>query len=150
MIILPVSLGKQQKAEHFHIPLPAISACTCTHGICPPSISTDIFLQSTGLPAVVLWVGPHSPRQKVTNSIPGHSICLGCGFSPQWRCIPEAIDVSLLLFLPPFPLSKKQIKSLKYFFSKVWTPPPSLCGVDSHTLYLLQSMPRILRWPAAT
>ena len=53
-------------------------------------------------------------------------------------------------FLPPFPLSKEQIKSLKYFFSKVWTPPPSLCGVDSHTLYLLQSMPRILRWPAAT
>ena len=60
-------------------------------------------------------------KQRVAGSIPSQGTCLGCGPGPQWGPSDRQphIDVSLPLFVPPFPLSKnKQIKSWKKSFKK--------------------------------
>ena len=47
----------------------------------------------------------HRPaNQKAACSIPSQGMCLGWGPGPYWGpCESQLIDVSLLLFLPPFP-----------------------------------------------
>ena len=52
----------------------------------------------------------HRPvNQKVTGSIPSQGTCLGCGPGPQLgeHDRKPHIDVSLPLFLPPFPSIEK-------------------------------------------
>ena len=56
---------------------------------------------------VVQLVGCCPENQKVTGWIPCQGTCLGCEFSPWWEYERQPIDVSLPLFLPPFPLSKR-------------------------------------------
>ena len=54
-------------------------------------------------------------NQRVAGSIPSQGKCLGCGPGSQLgesKRQPHS-DVSLPLFLPPFPSVNKQIKSLK-------------------------------------
>ena len=48
-------------------------------------------------------------EQGVTGSIPSQGACLGCGPGPQWGVHERQphINVSLPLFLPPFPSKKK-------------------------------------------
>ena len=49
-------------------------------------------------------VGHHPANREVTSSIPGQGTCLGCRPGP-WlgACEKQPMDVSLALFLPPFP-----------------------------------------------
>ena len=73
------------------------------------------------LTGVAQWVGCHPANRKVSISIPGQGTCLGCGPDP-WLglCERQTIDVSLYLFLPPFPISKNKLKNIFYkeFFGK--------------------------------
>ena len=56
------------------------------------------------LTGVAQWVGHHPTNQKVTSLIPTEDTCLGCGPGPQLgACERQLIDVSLPLFLLPFP-----------------------------------------------
>ena len=64
------------------------------------------------LTGVAQWIESHLENRKVTGLIPGQGICLGCRPGSQLGvgCVLEAtdpcfshMDVSLLLFLPPFP-----------------------------------------------
>ena len=62
------------------------------------------------LAGVAQWIERQIGTNKsVTSSIPSQGTCLGCRPGPQWRAHERQphIDVSLPLFLPPFPLSIK-------------------------------------------
>ena len=53
---------------------------------------------------VALWTGFLSVNQRITGSVPNWGTCLVCGPSPQLAHEKQPhIDVSLPLFLPPFP-----------------------------------------------
>ena len=51
------------------------------------------------------WIEQRSANQKVAGSIPSQGTCLGCRPGPQYGEHERQphIDVSLPLFLPPFP-----------------------------------------------
>ena len=57
------------------------------------------------LAGVAQWIERQPVNQRVTGSIPSQGTCLGCRPGPQWgaRERQPHIDVSLPLFLPPFP-----------------------------------------------
>ena len=61
------------------------------------------------LAGVAQWIELGPVNQRVAGSIPSQGMCLGCGPGPQLgACEGQPhIDVSLPLFLLPFPLSKK-------------------------------------------
>ena len=73
---------------------------------------------SLALTSVAQWVGCCPIMQRVAGSIPSQGTCLGCSLSPQR----QPIDVSLLLFLPSFPLLLKVNKliNLKNFQKALW------------------------------
>ena len=56
---------------------------------------------------VAQWIELQTENQRVNGSIPSQGTGLGCGPGPQWgEGVHERqthIDVSLPLFLPPFP-----------------------------------------------
>ena len=62
-------------------------------------------------PLWLSWLGIIPTNQKVMGSITNWGTCLGCQFHPQLGCIQRInrlmflshIDVSLLLYLPPYP-----------------------------------------------
>ena len=56
------------------------------------------------LASVAQWIECQSANWKVTSSIPCQGTCQGCGPGPQLGACERQlhIDVSLLLFLPPF------------------------------------------------
>ena len=59
----------------------------------------------TALAGVAQWIEFQPANQRVAGSIPSQGTCLGCGPGPQLGACerePHA-DVSLHLFLPPFP-----------------------------------------------
>ena len=71
-----------------------------------------IYLKVTysALAGVSQWIECQPAQQRVNSSVPSQSTCLGCGPGPQcgaYKRHPN-IDVSLPLFLPPFPLSKNK------------------------------------------
>ena len=57
------------------------------------------------LAGVAQWIEHRPAKQKVAGLIPSQGTCLGCRPGPQYRAHERQphIDVSLLLFLPPFP-----------------------------------------------
>ena len=56
------------------------------------------------LAGVAQWIEHQPVNQKVTSLIPGQGTCLGCRSGLQLQtCKRQLIDVSLPLFLPPFP-----------------------------------------------
>ena len=57
------------------------------------------------LAGVVQWIERQPVNQGVASSIPSQGTSLGCGPGPEYRTHKRQphIDVSLLLFLPPFP-----------------------------------------------
>ena len=56
------------------------------------------------LTGVAQWVGHPPADQKVASSVPGQGTHLGCRPDPGLEaCKRQPIDVSLPLFLPPFP-----------------------------------------------
>ena len=57
------------------------------------------------LAGVAQWTECWPANKRVTGSIPSQGTCLGCGPDPQKgaRERQPPIDVSLPLFLPPFP-----------------------------------------------
>ena len=59
----------------------------------------------SALAGVAQWTECWPVNQGVTGSIPSQGTCLGCGPGPQWGVWKRQphIDVSHLLFLPPFP-----------------------------------------------
>ena len=63
---------------------------------------------------VVQWTENQPANQRVTSLIPSQGTCLvqvpGCGPGPQLGVCERQLhnDVSPLLFLPPFPLSKNK------------------------------------------
>ena len=59
---------------------------------------------------VAQWVEHWPVNQRVTGSIPSQGTCLGCNVGPQQEASERQphFDVSLPLFLPPFPLSKNK------------------------------------------
>ena len=61
------------------------------------------------LAGVAQWIECWPENQRVTGSIPSQGTCLGCGPGPQWGLHERQphINVSLPLFLPPFPSKKK-------------------------------------------
>ena len=63
------------------------------------------------LAGVAQWIELRPVNQRVAGSIPSQGTCLGCGPGPQQEAHERQphIDVSLPLFLPPFPLSKNKI-----------------------------------------
>ena len=58
---------------------------------------------------VLQWIECWPVKQRVTSLIPSQGTCLGCKPDPQWRTCENQphIDVSVLLFLPPFPSTYK-------------------------------------------
>ena len=75
------------------------------------------------LAGVAQWIEYQPVNQRVTNSIPSQSTCLSCGAGLHWGvCVKQShTDVSLPLFLPPFPPSlkiNKFLKNLKKFIKK--------------------------------
>ena len=60
------------------------------------------------LAGVVQWIEHWPANQRLSSSIPSQGTCLGCRPGPQWRMHERQpqIDVSLPLFLPPFPSLK--------------------------------------------
>ena len=61
-------------------------------------------LTALTLAGVVQQIERWPAGQKVASSIPSQGTCLGCGPGPQLgACERQLIDVSLALFLPPFP-----------------------------------------------
>ena len=54
---------------------------------------------------VAQWIECQPVNQTVAGSIPSQGTCLRCKPDPQWGACKRQphIDVSLLLFLPPFP-----------------------------------------------
>ena len=59
----------------------------------------------SALASMAQWIELQSMNQRVTGSIPSQGTCLVCRPSPQlgaWERKPH-IDVSLPVFLPPFP-----------------------------------------------
>ena len=74
-------------------------ATRAVSGIIPSKKSAAL-----ALTRVVWWVGRHPANQTVASSIPGQGTCLSCGSGPlSEACESQPIDVSLPLFLPPFP-----------------------------------------------
>ena len=61
------------------------------------------------------WIECRPVKQRVAGSIPSQGTCLGCGPGPQYGASESQphIDVSLPLFLPPFPSLK--VNKLKRF-----------------------------------
>ena len=56
------------------------------------------------LAGVAQWTERWPMKQEVTGLIPSQGTCLGCGPGPQLgACKRQPIDVSLPLFLLPFP-----------------------------------------------
>ena len=57
------------------------------------------------LAGVAQWIECWLANQGVACSIPSQGICLGCGPGPQWEAHERQphVDVSLPLFLSPFP-----------------------------------------------
>ena len=57
---------------------------------------------------VAQWIDHWPANQRVASSIPSQGTCLGCGPGPQWGALERQphTDVSLPLFLPPFPSLK--------------------------------------------
>ena len=66
-------------------------------------ISGEFKIHVTGPGQSGSVVGRRTENLKVTSSIPGQGMCLGCGFSPQFGCIEKLADASLPLFLSHFP-----------------------------------------------
>ena len=72
--------------------------------------------REAALGGMAQWSEYQPENQRVTGSIPSQGTCLGCGPDPQKgaRERQPPIDVSLPLFLLPFPSPKlKKIKSLE-------------------------------------
>ena len=69
------------------------------------NIKMDIENIQIALAGVAQWIEHGPVNQRVAGSIPSQSTCLGCGPGPQFRVHERQphIDVSLLLFLLPFP-----------------------------------------------
>ena len=60
------------------------------------------------LAGVAQWIECQPANRKVTGLIPGQGSCLGCMPGPQlWVWERQLIDVSLPLFVPPFPFKNK-------------------------------------------
>ena len=66
------------------------------------------------LAGVVQWIEGRPVNQRVAGSIPSKGTCLSYEPGPQQgvRERQPHIDVSLPLFLPPFPLSKNKFKNI--------------------------------------
>ena len=66
------------------------------------------------LVGVAQWIECGSANQRVAGSIPSQDTCLGCGPGPQWGAHKRQphIDVSLPLFLHPFPSLEINKKNL--------------------------------------
>ena len=65
----------------------------------------EIKTQHYALAGVAQWIEHWPVNEMVAGSIPSQGTCLGCGPGPQWGAHERQphIDVSLPLFLPPFP-----------------------------------------------
>ena len=65
-------------------------------------------IKTATLVGVAQWIECRPENQRVAGSIPSQGTCLGCGPGPQWGAHERKlqIDVSLPLFLPPFPSLK--------------------------------------------
>ena len=63
------------------------------------------FKKVLALAGVGQWIERRPANQSVARWIPSQGTCLGCGSGPQLRVCERQphIDVSLPLFLPPFP-----------------------------------------------
>ena len=75
-----------------------------------PTFSANTFnVKGLSLAGVVQWIEPGPSNQRVTSLIPSQGTYLGCRPAPQLgvRKGQPHTDVSLPLFLLPFPLSKK-------------------------------------------
>ena len=68
----------------------------------------DLKFLFLALAGVAQWIEGRSVNQRVTGSIPSQGTCLGCGPGPQRGAHERQphIDVSLPLFLLPFPSLK--------------------------------------------
>ena len=66
------------------------------------------FKIKVALADVAQWIECQPANQRVSGSIPTQGTCLGCGPGPQWRALERQpyTDVSVPLFLPPFPSLK--------------------------------------------
>ena len=69
-------------------------------------------ISNAALADVAQWVERQTAKQRVTGSIPSQPTCLGCRPGPQWAGYKRQphTDISLPLFLPPFPSLKINFK----------------------------------------
>ena len=72
-------------------------------------VKVSIKNTNLALAGVAQWIERQTAKQRITGSIPSQGTCLDCRPGPQWgaRERQPHIDVSLPLFLPPFPSVQK-------------------------------------------
>ena len=71
-----------------------------------PSLIKKIVKNIGALAGEAQWIEHQPANQRVTSLIPSQGICLGCGRAPSRGVLERQphTNVSLPLFLPPFPL----------------------------------------------
>ena len=79
-----------------------ISLVTFIHNI-------SLSIRRNTLAGVAKWIECQPANPRFVGSIPSQGTCLGCGPGPQWGAHEGQphIDVSLALFLSPFPSLNK-------------------------------------------
>ena len=109
------------------------------------SYNVYLYFRSTGLihwntiialTCVAQLVGCHSAKWNVDCSIPSGGSCLGCRSGPQlgaWERQPHT-DISLPLFLPPFPSKNKVFKNTIIFY---WSNNCTVAALTITTLLAL-------------
>ena len=74
-------------------------------------------IMNLALAGVAQWIECRPANQRIAGLIPSQGTCLGCGPGPELGALERQphSDVSLLLFLLPFPspLSKNKFKNLR-------------------------------------
>ena len=99
----------QQQVLWLNIPVNHLILMAVGQGICQLlHYLCEQRKRGLALTGVAEWIGRWPANQKVAGLIPGQDACLDCGSGPGLReCERQPLNVSLPLFLHPFPSKNK-------------------------------------------